>query len=128
MAPSSGSSPSSNDISGNTFLNNGYYGVSIVSGTNNTVRNNQFVNSGVGIEADDFSQALINNVIANNTIRNDGNGRIGGIFLRQGGEPSGFNYAQNTISDNSVSGSGTIFWQGGMSPGNNSCTNGCQLR
>jgi parallel beta-helix repeat protein len=126
--PRAGASPSANDIEGNTFLNNAYFGASIVSGTNNIISNNNFINSSVGVEADDFSQILTANTITNNTIVNDGNGRPEGVVLRRGGQPSGFDYSNNQIVGNSVTGPATILWQGGMPDSGNTCTDGCQIR
>jgi parallel beta-helix repeat protein len=122
-----------NVLTNNNFENNGRYGVVVVNGRYNNVSNNQFLNSAVGWEPDDTSQRNSGNVMNNNVIENDGHGRPGGVYLRLGGYPVGFDYSGNQASSNIVQGSGSILWMsGGFTPvsmqgqsSGNQCINGC---
>jgi parallel beta-helix repeat protein len=128
-----GSSSDSNVITNNNFENNASYGVTIVDGRYNNVSNNQFLNCAAGWEPDDTGQMNYGNVLANNIIQNDGNGRPGGVHLRLGGYPFGFNYSGNQAISNTVEGPNSTLWvSGGFTPlpmqsqsSGNQCVNGC---
>jgi parallel beta-helix repeat protein len=120
-------------IDNNEFKHCGYYGVAVVSGTNNHVGSNTLIDCSLGSEADDLGQKNTGNVYENNSLTFVyGNGWLQ-FLLTGGAAPSGFNYSGNIVRNNSVQGPGSRIYELQPSPGTpaqysgNTCTNGCSV-
>jgi hypothetical protein len=134
----SGDYSDSNIIRNNAFGPTALYGLAIVVGNNNQILLNDLVNASLGSEANPGqpSDSNANNIYDRNRLtKNLPNQSVSsfGVFLTGGTAVSGLDYSSNVVSNNYVSGSGSIIKQdnhNGAKPASyrqNSCLDGCTL-
>ncbi|MBV8055295.1 MAG: hypothetical protein JO071_08665 [Deltaproteobacteria bacterium] len=129
-AASALSGSSSNTVEFCTFRNNALYGLAIVSGANNLIAYDQFLDSSVGSESNQPTgyQNAGNVFTQLNITQINGNG-YEYIFLSGGAYPVGSDYSGNTVVSNYVSGAKIVVTDGNsVTPAsyiNNTCVNGC---